>query len=73
MHSLPGVPYGVPYSTPLLSVADFRAKLKCIDDVFVKLIGEFNELETYHSVFKTEANEINLKLDECEKIENPEK
>lgn len=70
-----GVPYslrGVPYSTPELTVKDFREKLKCIDSVFGPLTEEFRLLEAYHSEYKAHANEINLKLNECEKLENPE-
>lgn len=60
------------FAEPLYKVEDFRKLLKCVDGVFGELTPTYKELEPHHAEFKAKATEINLKLDECEKTENPE-
>lgn len=60
------------YAKPLYEVEDFRKLLKCVDGVFGELEVKYKELVQHHTEYKAKANEINLKLDECVKIENPD-
>lgn len=60
------------YAEPLYKVEDFRQLLKCVDGVFGEVEAGYKELEPHHAEYTAKANEINLKLDECEKTENPD-
>lgn len=52
-------------------IDEVRKSLKCIDGDFGKLAGEHKELVKYYSQYKALAKKINLKMDGCEKTENP--
>lgn len=52
-------------------IAHLSKTIKCVDGIFDKMVGNYNELEKYQSEYKSRANEISEKLDGCLKTENP--